>query len=217
MLHIIQGDLDDPHRSALLCDDAQARGLIGLGEAAQREFFSHLVHARTHGTHNPPGLLAANIKCKRSQVLTDRDDDGARSLYTLYRSRPDPAMRSRVHPARPASDPLPSAVRMVRAPLVEPTESEAAAARAGIEASLATARAGIPRVSSPGAVREPESKAAPAILCMHCGRDDSWLQSDGRCVWCEVLAKQARLEELQQLYPVVQAWDDATAEEGSFL
>jgi hypothetical protein len=32
-----------------------------------------------------------------------------------------------------------------------------------------------------------------------------------------VLAKQARLEELQQLYPVVQAWDDATAEEGSFL
>lgn len=214
MRHIVQADLTDPDRAVRLCDDARTRGLIGQSEAELRAFFAQIVHARTHGTSNPPGLLAANIRAKRAQVLTDGDDDGAQSLYNLYRSRHGSLCSPLAPPAPCSSPPLSSAVWIAPAPLREDEQPHRADVRAAIEASLAQAQAAIACAFPTAPVREVEPHGEPARSCARCGRD--WWQPDGTCAWCLALAVQARLEEQRQLYPVGQAWNDATAEEGSY-
>ena len=184
MQHIIDADLRDPDRTVLLSDDACARGLIGPNDHERRGFYNHVEHAKTYGTRNAPGMLAANIRYRRSQVITNADEDGSKALYNHYRSR---------HEARSVA-PLAPPPSAVPPPLTLPIrgrgelEPHVAVIDAAIAESLAQAKAGLPL---PPPVEEPGERPATA------------------CWQPEELAVQARLEEKRRLY-AGDVWDGTT-------
>ncbi|MBP7937646.1 MAG: hypothetical protein KA354_23640 [Phycisphaerae bacterium] len=111
--HVVQADLTDPGRLAVLHEQARDAGYVDGGEADRLKFFGAATHALVVAKRNAPGLFAEIVRRGLWRVLTLGDEDRARHTLGGRYARPafEHQCERQQKPARLA-DILPSVIAL---------------------------------------------------------------------------------------------------------
>lgn len=93
--HLVPEDLQDPHRLAVLFDQAVTAGLVTRCEADRLNFFAAAARARAKGATNPCGLFMSLIRRKLWGYITQSDEEAARLCLSRAESEADAQRLSR--------------------------------------------------------------------------------------------------------------------------
>jgi hypothetical protein len=88
MNDVKQADLSETSRLLTLFTDATGLGFVNGSEASRLQFVALAEHARSIGSHNPPGLFAHLVRKNLWHFATADDEEGARARIRRHEFGP---------------------------------------------------------------------------------------------------------------------------------